>query len=69
MGKRKIDMTEQEKKEEEMYLKKPAPHTVIKHQMEQQKRLIVVLERANVEVVKVSFLSRLAQALGNISAS
>ncbi|KAA0192161.1 hypothetical protein HAZT_HAZT006815 [Hyalella azteca] len=52
MGKRKHEKTEEEKREEEQYLKKPAPHTVIKHQIEQEKRLIVVLERANVEVVK-----------------
>lgn len=53
MGKRKLDKTEEEKQEDDMYLKKPAPHTVIKHQIEQQKRLIVVMERANLEVVKV----------------
>ncbi|KAF2358828.1 Ribosomal biogenesis methyltransferase EMG1/NEP1 [Trinorchestia longiramus] len=52
MGKRKHEKTDEERQEEEQYLKKPAPHTVIKHQIEQQKRLIVVLERANLEVVK-----------------
>lgn len=54
MGKRKLDMTEEERQEADLYLKKAAPHTVIKHQIDQEKRLIVVLERANVEVVKVS---------------
>lgn len=52
MGKRKLDMNEEERQEADQYLKKVAPHTVIKHQIEQEKRLIVVLERANVEVVK-----------------
>ena len=56
MGKRKLDMTEEEKQEEELYLKKPAPHTVVKHQIDQEKRLIVILEKANVEVVQVSIV-------------
>uniref|UniRef100_A0A2P2HXM4 18S rRNA (pseudouridine-N1)-methyltransferase n=1 Tax=Hirondellea gigas TaxID=1518452 RepID=A0A2P2HXM4_9CRUS len=52
MGKRKLDMTEEERQESDLYLKKPAPHTVVKHQIDQQKKLIVVLERANIEIVK-----------------
>lgn len=58
MGKRKL-MTDEEKDEEAAYLKKEVPHGVPKHQTDQQKRLIVILERANLEVIKVSFCCNL----------
>ena len=54
MFKRKLDMTADERQAEGQYLVKAAPHTMVKHILDQEKRLIVILERANLEVVKVS---------------
>ena len=54
MGKRKLDKTADERQAESQYLEKAAPHTMVKHILDQQKRLIVILERANLEVIKVS---------------